>query len=324
MAEVRGSKFRFEMRKVSRMIALGVVCGFVALAAGCSGKSSAPSIPATPQLFSSWDAAGQALYNAAKAHDTNALLTVFGSNAQQLVLSGDPNDDKVNQDRFVASYDLMHRWDKLVDGNYVLTIGASNYPLPFPLTKNSSGQWYFDGEDAKNEIQARRVGENEMRAMDTLYAMADAQDEYHDNLHDDSAVQQYAQKFSSSAGKHDGLYWKAGEGEAESPLGPLAAAAAADGHSGNPNDPYHGYFYRILTAQGDEANGGALNYVVDGAMTGGYAILAWPAEYANSGVMTFTITSDGAIYQKDLGSDTANAVKSIDKLNLDPGWKLLE
>jgi Protein of unknown function (DUF2950) len=311
------------IRKLSRTIALGAVCGFAALAAGCS-KNSTPSIPATPQLFSSQDAAGQALYNAAKAHDTNALLTVFGSNAQQLVLSGDANDDKNNQDRFVAAYDQMHRWDKLVDGNYILTIGASNYPMPFPLTKNSSGQWYFDGEDAKQEILARRVGENEMRAMDVLSAIADAEDEYYADLHDGSAVQQYAQKFSSGSGKHDGLYWKPGEGEPESPLGPLAASAAADGHSGNPNDPYHGYFYKILTKQGDEANGGAMDYVVDGAMTGGYAILAWPAEYANSGVMTFAITSDGAIYQKDLGSDTANAVKSIDKLDLDSGWKLLE
>jgi len=323
MAEVRTSVNVSKFRKYSRTMVLAAVCGFFALAAGCS-KNSAPSIPPTPQLFSSQDAAGQALYSAAKAHDTNALLTVFGSNAQQLVLSGDANDDKKNQDRFVASYDQMHRWDKLVDGNYVLTIGASNYPLPFPLTKNSSGQWYFDGDDAKKEILARRVGENEMRAMDVLSAIADAEDEYYAGLHDGSTAQQYAQKFVSDSGKHNGLYWKVGEGEQESPLGPLAAAAAADGHSGNPNEPYHGYFYRILTKQGDEATGGAMDYVVNGAMTDGYAILAWPAEYANSGVMTFTITSDGAIYQKDLGPDTANAVKSIDKLDLDPGWKLLE
>ena len=319
MAEVKV----FNIRKVSRTIALGAVCGFVALAAGCS-KSSTPSIPATPQVFASQDAAGQALYDAAKAHDTNALLTIFGTDAKELVLSGDPSDDKNNQDRFVASYDQMHRWDKLVDGNYILTIGARNYPLPFPLTKNASGQWYFDGNDAKHEIQARRVGQNELRAMDVLSAIADAQDEYHDQLHDGSTVQQYAQKFSSTPGKHDGLYWKAADGDSESPLGPLAAAAAAGGHSGASGEPYHGYFYKILTTQGDEANGGAMDYVVDGAMTGGYAILAWPADYANSGVMTFAITSDGAIYQKDLGPDTGTAVQSIDQLNLDPGWKLLE
>ena len=318
MADVRISIFR----KFSKTIALGAVCGIVALAAGCS-KSATSSIPATPQLFASQDAAGVALYNAAKAHDTNALITVFGSNAKELVLSGDPSDDTNNQNRFVAAYDQMHRWDKLVDGNYILTIGASNYPMPFPLTKNASGQWYFDGEDAKHEIQARRVGENEMRAMDTLYAMADAQDDYYAQLHDDATVQQYAQKFVSDSGKHNGLYWKA-EGDDESPLGPLAAAAAADGHTGGPNEPYHGYFYKILTKQGEEANGGAMDYVVDGAMTDGYAILAWPAEYANSGVMTFAITSDGAIYQKDLGQDTGNAAKSIDQLNLDSGWKLLE
>ena len=322
MAEVRMSVNVSTFRKYSRTIALTASCSLIAFAAGCS--HSKPSIPATPQAFSSQDAAGQALYAAAKAHDTNALITVFGSNAKELVLSGDPADDTKNQNRFVAAYDQMHRWDKLVDGNYILTIGASNYPLPFPLAKNTSGQWYFDGNDAKEEILARRVGENEMRAMDVLSAIADAEDEYYSQLHDDSKVQQYAQKFASDPGKHDGLYWKVSEGEKESPLGPLVAAAAADGHSGNPNEPYHGYFYRILTKQGEDATGGAMDYVVDGAMTGGYAILAWPAEYANSGVMTFAITSDGAIYQKDLGPDTANAVKSIDKLDLDPGWKLLE
>ncbi len=322
MAEVRMSVNVSTFRKYSRTIALSAACSLVAFAAGCSNAK--PSIPATPQAFSSQDAAGQALYAAAKAHDTNALITVFGSNAKELVLSGDPADDTKNQNRFVAAYDQMHRWDKLVDGNYILTIGASNYPLPFPLAKNASGQWYFDGNDAKKEILARRVGENEMRAMDVLSAIADAEDEYYSQLHDESEVQQYAQKFASDPGKHDGLYWKVSEGEKESPLGPLVAAAAADGHSGNPNEPYHGYFYRILTKQGEDATGGAMDYVVDGAMTGGYAILAWPAEYANSGVMTFAITSDGAIYQKDLGPDTANAVKSIDKLDLDPGWKLLE
>jgi hypothetical protein len=150
---------------------LAAVC-IAALAGGCS-KSGTSSVPATPQTFASHDAAGKALYDAAKANDTNALLTIFGTNEKDIVLSGDPEQDKDNQARFVASYDLMHRWDKLKDGGYVLTIGASNYPLPFPLMKNSSGQWYFDGSDADKEIRARRVGENEIEAMDVLSAMAE-------------------------------------------------------------------------------------------------------------------------------------------------------
>lgn len=309
-------------RNHSRRIALAVVCGFMTLTLGCKG-SSQPAIPATPETFASQDAAGQALYTAAKANDTNALITVFGSNAKDLIVSGDPNEDKNNQQKFVASYDQMHRWDKLVDGDYVLTIGASNYPLPFPLKKNSAGQWYFDGETAKHEILARRVGDNEIRAMDVLSAIADAEDEYYSQLHDGSTVQQYAQKFVSDPGKENGLYWKPAEGAPESPLGPLVASAAADGYN-KPNEPYHGYFYKILTKQGADANGGTLDYVVNGAMTDGYAILAWPAQYANSGVMTFVITSDGAIYQKDFGPDTGTVVKAIDTLNLDGDWKLLE
>ena len=309
------------MKSGGGSLLLAMVC-ITALAGGCS-KSGTSSVPATPQTFASHDAAGKALYDAAKANDTNALLTIFGTNEKDIVLSGDPEQDKDNQARFVAAYDLMHRWDKLKDGGYVLTIGASNYPLPFPLMKNSSGQWYFDGSDADKEIRARRVGENEIEAMDVLSAMADAEDEYYASTHDDAGVQQYAQKIVSDSGKHNGLYWKAAGADDESPLGPLAAKAAAEGFDGKPGEPYHGYFYRILTKQGDEANDGEMDYVENGAMTGGYAILAWPADYSNSGVMTFLVTDDGAIYQKDLGPGTADAVKSIDKVELDEGWKLL-
>jgi hypothetical protein len=295
----------------------GLICG-------CTGGSkTSVSEPATPETFASHDAAGQALYQAAKANDTNALLKIFGSSEKEILLSGDAAEDKDNQSRFAAAYDKMHRWQELEDGGYVLSVGASNYPLPFPLMKNSAGQWYFDGATAEKEILARRVGNNEIEAMDVLSAMADAQDEYYQTTHDGSDVQQYAQKIVSDSGKQNGLYWKPADGEDESPLGPLAAKAAADGFQGGPGEPYQGYFYRILTKQGDEASGGEMDYISNGAMTEGYAILAWPADYGNSGVMTFIITDDGALYQKDLGPDTASAVKSIDKVELDEGWKML-
>jgi hypothetical protein len=307
----------------SRGLMLAAVCWVAVIAAGCKGGSSSPAaVP--PETFRSQDLAGRALYDAAKANDTNALVKIFGSDAKDVVLSGDPVADKNSQTHFVAAYDEMHRWDKLKNGGYVLTVGASNYPMPIPLVANATGQWYFDGAAGRREVLARRVGENELDAMDVLWAIGDAQEDYFSELHDGSQVQQYAQKLVSDEGKQNGLYWKVAEGQEESPLGPLAASAAADGYNGGPTAPFHGYYYRILTKQGDEANGGAMDYIHDGAMTDGYAVLAWPAQYGNSGVMTFVLTSDGAMYQKDFGADTANAVKGIDKLDLDGEWKLLE
>jgi hypothetical protein len=292
------------------------------LAAGC-GKGPQPAAEVkAPETFASPDAAGKAVYDACKASDTNALLTVFGSNGKEIVSSGDPVHDQSNLKNFVTAYDQMHRLDPLKDGAQILTIGAENYPFPVPLVKNSSGQWYFDTDSAKGEILARRVGQNELDTMDALYAMSDAQDEYYSQLHDGSTVQQYAQKFVSDPGKHNGLVWNVAEGEPESPLGPLAAKASADGYTSSA-EPYHGYFYRILTKQGEYAEGGAQDFIVNGNMTGGYAILAFPAEYRNSGVMTFIITDEGAIYQKDLGADTATAAKAIDAVNLDSSWKLV-
>ncbi len=302
---------------------VAAVCSVALISAGCKGGSGSPAQVA-PETFSSQDTAGRALYDAAKANDSNALIKIFGSDAKDVVLSGDPVDDKNSQTKFVASYDQMHRWDKLRSGGYVLTVGASNYPMPIPLVANASGQWYFDGAAGRQEVLARRVGQNELDAIDVLWAIGDAQEDYFSELHDGSQVQQYAQKFVSDPGKQNGLYWKVADGQEESPLGPLAASAAADGYNGGPTAPFHGYYYRILTKQGEQANGGAMDYIHDGAMTEGYAVLAWPAQYGNSGVMTFVLTSDGAMYQKDFGADTANAVKGIDKLDLDDQWKLLE
>jgi hypothetical protein len=312
-----------QVKKQSRGIALAALLSFAVFSGGCGGSASKPAAPAGPQLFSSQEAAGKAFYDAAKAGDSNAMLTVFGPNAKELILSGDPVADKANESKFVASYDQMHRWDELRDGSYILTIGASNYPFPFPLVKNSAGQWSFDSDTAKEEVLARRVGDNELNAMDVLYAMADAQDEYYSQPRDGSNVNQYAQKFVSDSGKHNGLAWDVKEGEPESPLGPLAAKASADGYTSSA-EPFHGYLYRILTKQGEFAEDGPEDYIVNGAMTGGYAILAYPAEYRNSGVMTFIITDEGAIYQKDFGAGTAATAKAMDAVNLDASWKLVE
>ena len=297
-----------------------------ALTLGCD-KSQQAQAPSGPQAFASPDNAGQAIFTAAKAGDSNALLAIFGPEAKELIFSGDPVQDKAGLDLFAGRYDEMHRWRKLPNGGTVLDVGAENYPFPFPLLKNSSGQWYFDTASAKQEVLARRIGGNELSTVEVLNAMADAQAEYFSETHDGSHVRQYAQKFVSDGGKQNGLYWKpADENQPESPLGPLAAYASAEGYGGNAQSPqpFHGYFYRILTRQGERAHGGAKEYVVKGAMTGGFAILAYPAEYGNSGVMSFLINQDGVVFQKNLGENTSEEAKAIPAFNPDDSWKPVE
>jgi DUF2950 family protein len=298
----------------------------MALALGCN-KSPEVQAPSGPETFASPDNAGQAIYAAAKAGDGNVLMAIFGTDAKELIFSGDPVQDKTGLDLFTSRYDEMHRWGKLANGGMVLDVGAENYPFPFALLKNSSGQWYFDTASAKKELLARRIGSNELAAVDVLNAMADAQTEYFSQTHDDSHVRQYAQKFISDDGKQNGLYWKpADENQPESPLGPLAAYASADGYAGNTQtpQPFHGYFYRILTQQGERAHGGAKEYIVNGAMTAGFAILAYPAEYGNSGVMSFFINQDGVVFQKNLGENTFDEAKAISAFNPDDDWKPVE
>jgi hypothetical protein len=308
-----------DMKTYLRCIVLVAVAATIAYSGGCQKSEQAPS---EPKALASPNVAADALYDAAKAGDSNALLAILGPGATELIVSGDPVQDKTARDKFAASYDQMHRWGKLKNGGMVLNIGAENYPFPFPLLRNSSGQWYFDSREAKEEILVRRIGDNELGTIDVLNAMADAQSEYFSQTHDGSKVHQYAQKFMSDEGKQNGLYWKAAEDQPESPLGPLAANASADGYGGNQQtpQPFHGYFYRILTKQGDHAHGGAKNYIVNGNMTLGFAILAYPAEYRNSGVMTLIINQDGLVFQKDLGEKTSELAKSITEFHPDDTW----
>ncbi len=313
-----------EIKMNSRRLLFAIFIVITALGVGCN--KSRPSSNG-PETFASPENAGQAIYAAAKAGDSNALIAIFGPEAKELILSGDPVQDKAGLDLFTSRYDEMHRWGKLVNGGMVLDVGAENYPFPFALLKNSSGQWYFDTASAKQEILARRIGGNELATVDVLNAMADAQTEYFSQTHDDSHVRQYAQKFISDEGKQNGLYWKpADENQPESPLGPLAAYASAEGYTGNTQapQPFHGYFYRILTKQGERAHGGAREYVVNGAMTGGFAILAYPAEYGNSGVMSFLINQDGVVFESNLGETTTDAAKAITAFNPDDTWKPVE
>jgi hypothetical protein len=304
------------------------VCALVAIAlcsVGCN-RSQQSAAPAGPQTFASADIAGQTIYAAAKVGDTYALLSIFGSGAKELLLSGDPVQDKAALDTFSNKYEEMHRWGKLTQGGLVLDVGAENYPFPFALKMNPAGQWYFDTGSAKDEILARRIGGNELSAIEILNAMKEAQAEYFSQLHDGSKVRAYAQKFVSDDGKQNGLYWKVGDGQAESPLGPLAAYPSDEGYSNasQGQQPYHGYFFRMIEKQGPQAQGGAKDYIINGEMTGGFAILAYPAEYANSGVMSFVINQDGKVYEKDLGANTSEVAKTIASYDPDNTWSAVE
>jgi hypothetical protein len=304
------------------------LCALVAIAlcsVGCN-RSQQSAAPGGPQTFASADVAGQAIYAAAKAGDTNALLGIFGSGAKQLLLSGDPVQDKAALDTFSQKYDEMHRWGKLTQGGLVLDVGAENYPFPFALKKNSAGQWYFDTSSAKAEILARRIGDNELSTIEVVNAMKGAQAEYFSQSRDGSKVHAYAQKFVSDDGKQNGLYWTVAEGEPESPIGSFAAYASSEGYSNNSQapQPYHGYFFRMITKQGPQAQGGAKDYIVNGNMTGGFAILAYPAEYANSGVMSFLINQDGDVFEKDLGANTSEVAKTITSFDPDNTWTAVE
>jgi len=272
------------------------------------------------KTFTSLSDASTALYDAVKSGDKPAMLAVLGASSAPILSSGDPVEDQKNADYFTQHYEQMNRWARETNGDQTLYMGAENWPFPVPLKKSAAGQWYFDSKAGVEEVLFRRIGKNEYAAIRVSKALADAQDEYFDGLHDGSTVHQYAQKFISDEGKQNGLYWKTPEGEPPSPIGPAFKYATAEGYS-KKTDPFHGYFFRLLTAQGPSAPGGAKSYIVDGAMTEGFAFVAYPAEYRNSGVMTFAVNLHGVIFEKDLGPKTADLAKAMTAINPDKTWR---
>ena len=278
------------------------------------------------KTFASPGAAALALYNAAKANDSQSLAAIFGSNSNDILHTGDDVADKSMQTNFVRRYDQMHRVVIEPDQTVTLYIGAENWPLPIPLVKNASGAWYFDTEAGKKEILYRRIGTNENDAIDILYALVDAEREYASEPRNGDKIAHFAGKFLSDDGKQNGLYWKTSDNETPSPIGPLLVSAAGQGYKMQQGQqtPYHGYYYRILTKQGAAAKGGARDYMVDGHLTRGFAFVAYPAEYRNSGVMTFMVNEDGIVYEKDLGADTAKAAAAITDYNPDSSWHAVD
>jgi hypothetical protein len=287
--------------------------------AACS-KPEKPSF----KVFASAEDAGTALLDAAKSGDQNALLAIFGTDAKDLISSGDAVQDKAAVDGFVAAYPVMHRWRNTVDGAQVLLVGADNFPFPIPLKKNASGQWFFDTVAGKDEILSRRIGRNELAVIDICGALAVAQERYFSQRHDGGSAKQYAVKFISDSGKQNGLYWDSPEGQPRSPLGPMAAFATDEGYKvkADSHAAFHGYHFRILRKQGSHAPGGAKDYVVDGKMVGGFAFVAYPAEYGNSGIMTFIINRDGVLLQKDLGKTTTEIATAMTEFDPDSSWSL--
>jgi hypothetical protein len=264
---------------------------------------------------------------ALRTGNVSELLKMLGPEGETLVESGDPVADKRAREKFMALYYEANRIVPEGNDRATLEIGKDQWPFPIPLVKEAAG-WRFDTATGKEEIIDRRIGRNELSAIQVCHAYVDAQREYASKDRNGDGFDEYAQKFASSPGRHDGLYWPTAEGQEESPLGPLVADAQAVGYKvRSPQEeptPYYGYYYRILNGQGTHAAGGAYDYIVKGHMIGGFALIAFPAQYDVSGIMTFIVNQDGIVYQKDLGPKTAELARAITRYDPDATWKTAE
>ena len=294
----------------------------VSLLASCKKTEKPIEGKIAQKTFASPADAGAAFLQAAKSGDQGALLAIFGPDAKDVLLSGDAVKDEANLQDFVAAYGQMNRWVEIKAGGEVLYLGADNHPFPIPLDKNPAGQWLFDTAAGKDEILARRIGKDELTAIAACRGIADAQKQYFNQVHDADKVKQYSQMFASDDGRHDGLYWDVQEGQSVSPLGLLGDFAKVAGYTstGTKPQPFDGYYFRMLTKQGGNAKGGAKDYIVNGKMTGGFAVVAYPTDYRNSGIVTFIVNQDGIVYQKDLGEKTSEAGAAMVEFNPDEGW----
>ena len=303
-------------------IALLVVLGF-GMAVMEAATEALAEKKATQITFDTPAAAVAALVQAAKDDDEIGLSGMLGVDTKTLLSSGNKDQDKADLQAFAAKYTTMNRWLDMSDGTRVLYIGADNFAFPVPLTQDSSGRWYFDSIAGVQEIRARDIGRNELLAIDACNALANAEQVYF-AMHGNAPV--YAQRIVSTKGKRDGLYWPASESSTSSPLAVLSEFAKSSLASASPNQPFvmDGYSFRILTAQGDDAPGGARSYVSNGKLTGGFALLATPVKYGETGIMTFMVGPDGTVYEQDFGPDTAKIVAPILEFNPREDWSPVE
>lgn len=310
----------FLHRLAAVMLILAVVGVFGYCPAGLAAKFQ-------QKRFPSAEAAVQAVVDAMKNHDEKALLDILGPDGKLLISSGDEVADRTGRERFVAAFEEKHRFRKEGARKMILEVGKNDWPLPVPIVHGKGG-WRLDVRAGMNEILNRRIGRNELDAIQVCLAFVDAQHEYAEKDRDGDGILEYAEKFVSDPGKQDGLFWDAEEWQEMSPLGPFAAAAHKEGYTGrepggNPA-PYHGYFFKILKSQGKHAPGGEYDYVINGNMMAGFAIVAYPAVYGGSGIMTFMVNHDGYVYEKDLGKNTESIVKQMKRFDPDRTWRRLD
>ena len=276
--------------------------------------------------FASAEEAVKAAIAAVKADDDKEILAIFGPEAKEIIFSGDPVSDKERRERFIHNYDQKNSLSKEGD-KMILIVGEKDWPFPIPLVKKGE-QWFFDTKAGKEEILNRRIGQNELFTIQTVLAIVDAQREYAMKDLDGDGILEYAVKFRSDPGEKNGLYWETKEGEEPSPLGDLLVKARAEGYTtkGTKDNPvpYHGYYFRMLNKQGKHAQGGAFDYVIKRNQIGGFAVVAYPATYGNSGVMTFVVNHEGVVYEKDLGKSTAKIAKAMTAYDPDKTWKKAE
>jgi len=279
--------------------------------------------PAAQRSFATPQEAAAALANALRSDDLKQIHAVLGPGSGKVIRSGDPVQDAAGRKRFLEAYEKSVKIESVDDEKVTLLIGSEEFPFPFPLVKLATG-WKFDAKAGAEEVLNRRVGENERSAIQVCLAYVDAQREYATKDRDKDGLLEYAQKLISTPGKRDGLYWETQEGRRLSPLGPLTTRAKAQGYADLANEPYHGYYYTILTAQGEDSPGGAFSYIVRGKMIGGFALVAYPARWNASGVMTFICNHQGVVYEKNLGKDTLAVAERMTRYNPDKSWKKVD
>jgi hypothetical protein len=306
-------------RLIQRLAVRAYFGAMAALVLAMAAHAAGPS----QQSYASADDAAAALVAAARSQDTAALRAVLGPGSEALISSGDRFADETARRRFVEAFDIKHAIVPRDDHRMGLDVGANEWELPIPIVERG-GRFYFDSREGAQEVVDRRIGGNEIAAIRVALAYVDSQNDYFKRARRQTGTGEYARRIVSTQGKHDGLYWPKADGQEDSPLEPLFAQARDEGYPGEMLHgkvlPYQGYMFRVLYSQGAESPDGPKKYEQNGRMTGGFALIAWPASYASSGIMSFIVNQDGVVFQKDLGRETARLAGNITEFNSDPSW----